>query len=301
MSDSPGQWVFRGVVTRVEDLSPSLRRIVFGGPEVAHSATGFVSSGSPDEYLRVIVPPPGEAEPALPEVTDGVLDYGSIDLDRLRTYTVRSHDAAAGEVTIDFVLHAHGVVTTWARSAVPGDVVGLNRPTGMYDAPDDLAWQVLVADCAALPALARIIEQTPASVRNRVVVEVPGEEHQVDLPAHPLTELTWIHGGNGHGPSRLEEVVRSLPRPDASGGYVWVAGETRVLRGVRRYLRRELGLPASRYRAVGYWTEDAEAWNERYDALDDTTRRSLEAMWTQDRHEEDIEAEYDDRLTALGL
>ncbi len=297
MSDAADQRVFRGVVIRTEDLSPSLRRIVFGGPDLAT----FASSGSPDEYLRVIVPAEGQTEPVLPTVTDGVLDYGSVDMGLLRTYTVRRHDPDAGEVTIDFVLHDHGVVTTWARAAAPGDAVGLNLPTAMYDAPPDLAWQVLVADCAALPALARVLEQTPPHVRNRVVVEVPGDEHRVDLPAHPSTEVTWVHGGNGHRPSRLEEVVRSLPRPEGPGGYVWVAGETRALRGVRTYLCRELGLPATRYKAVGYWVERAEEWNERYDALDPATRESLEALWAEDRPEEDIEFEYDERLTALGL
>ena len=161
------------------------------------------------------MPAPGQTEPVLPAVVDGVLDYGSIDMDLLRTYTVRRHDADAGEVTIEFVLHDHGVVTAWARAAGPGAVVGLNLPTGMYDAPTDLAWQVLVADCAALPALSRVLEQTPPDVRNRVVVEVPGDEHRIDLPAHPRTEVTWVHGGNGHRPSRLEDVVRALPHPDA--------------------------------------------------------------------------------------
>ena len=297
MGDAPGQRVFRAEVVRVEDLSASLRRIVFGGPGLAE----FASSGSPDEYLRVVVPARGQTEPVLPTVVDGVLDYGSIDMDLLRTYTVRRHDRDAGEVTIDFVLHDHGVVTAWARAAGPGAVVGLNLPTGMYDAPADLAWQVLVADCAALPALARVLEQTPPDVRNRVVVEVPGDEHRIDLPAHPRTEVTWVLGGNGHRPSRLEDVVRALPHPDAPGGYVWVAGESRALRGVRRYLRRELGLSASRYKAVGYWIERAEEWNQRYDALDEDTRRSLEAMWSEDRPEEDIESDYDERLAALGL
>ena len=70
---------------------------------------------------------------------------------------------------------------------------------------------------------------------------------------------------------------------------------------MRRYLRRDLGLPASRYKAVGYWIERAEEWHRRYDALDDETRRSLEAMWSADRPEEEIESDYDERLSALGL
>lgn len=286
--------VFRAVVVRTEELTPSLRRIVLGGPGLAD----FASTGVGDEYLRVLFPAPGETEPVLPAVVDGVLDYASIDLGLLRTYTVRRHDVAAGEVTIDFVVHEGGVASTWARGAEPGDVVGLNAPTGMYDPPEGLGWQILVADCAGLPALARILENTPGAVRSRVVVEVPSDDHRIDLPG--AAEVTWVVGGNGHGPSRLEEVVRSLPTPGADG-YVWVAGESRALRGVRKHLRRELGLPASAYKTVGYWIEDGEAWTARYAALDDDTRRSLEALWQTDRPEDEIEAEYDERLTSLGL
>jgi NADPH-dependent ferric siderophore reductase len=76
-----------------------------------------------------------------------------------------------------------------------------------------------------------------------------------------------VHGGNGHGASRLTEVVESIRRPEGVG-YVWVSGETSELRGVRRHLPRTLGLPASAYRAVGYWTENAQQWNARYQALE---------------------------------
>lgn len=286
--------VFRAVVVRTSDLSPSLRRVVLGGPGLQ----GFASTGCGDEYLRVILPPPGATEPVLPVVEDGVLDYGSVDLDLLRTYTVRRYDAQAGEVTIDFVLHAHGVATTWARTAKPGDVVGLNTPTAMYDAPAGTTWQVLVADAAGLPALCRILEQTPPEVRTRVVVEVPAG-HRIELPAHPRSEVTWIDSAGG--PSRLEEAVRALPSPTEPDGYLWIAGESRALRGVRRYMRRELGLPASRYKAVGYWIENREDWSDRYAALDPGTRGALEALWATDRPEDEIEAEYDEVLTALGL
>ncbi len=286
--------VFRAVVQRVEELTPSMRRVVLGGPGLSD----FVSTGVGDEYLRVLFPAEGQAEPVLPAVADGVLDYASVDLGLLRTYTVRAHDPVAGEVTVDLVVHEGGVASTWARRARPGDVVGLTAPTGMYDPPPGLAWQILVADCAGLPALARILETTPPTVRSRVVVEVPDDDHR--LPLAQEAEVTWVSGGNGHGPSRLEDVVRSLPHP-GPGGYVWVAGESLALRGVRAHLRRELGLPATAYKTVGYWIEDGEAWTARYRALDDATRLSLEALWRSDRPEEEIEDEYDERLTSLGL
>lgn len=288
--------VFHAEVVRTEEVSPALRRIVFGGPGLA----GFRTTGVGDEYLRLLFPAEGEAVPTLPEVVDGALDYASLDLTRLRTYTVRDVDSERGEVTIDFVVHEGGVAAAWALAAEPGDVVGMNSPTGLYDPPADLDWQVLVADCAALPAAARILETTPAHVRTRLVLEVADPTHQIALPAHPAAEVTWVTGGNGHAPSRLGDVVRTLPRP-AGVGYTWVAGEARALRDVRRHLRKDLGLPASAYKTVGYWTDNAEDYRERYEALPDDVRAELDALWDSGRDPEEIEDEWDDRLTRLGL
>jgi NADPH-dependent ferric siderophore reductase len=236
----------------------------------------------------------------LPTVTGDCLDYDSIDLATLRTYTVREFDPATGEVSIDFVIHDDGVASEWARRATSGDRVGLNTPDGLYDPPDGLQWQFLIADCAGLPAAARLLESAPALVRTRAIVEVPGPAHRLDLAVPPGSEVTWIDGGNGHGPSRLEQVVRSLPRPPGIG-YVWVAGETRELRGVRRYLRRELGLPSTAYKTVGYWTDGAERWRAEYDPLDAEIKASLEAIWEIDADLGDIEIQYDERLARLGL
>lgn len=288
--------VYRAEVVSAEDLSPTLRRVVLGGDGLA----GYLSTGIGDEYIRLIFPGEGETEPILPTVTDDALDYGSIDLDLLRTYTVRGFDAARGRITVDFVVHGHGVATTWARAARPGQPVGLNSPTGLYTPPEGLQWQILASDLAGLPALARLIEQTPDGVQTRVVVEVPGPDDEIDLPRRARTTVTWVHGGNGRGASRLDEIVRKLRLPDGVG-YIWVAGETAALRGVRRYLRHELRLPSTAFKVVGYWTDAAEAWQQRWDALDDATRNELEEMWESDRGEEEIMDEYEERLTALGL
>lgn len=288
--------VYRAEVIAAEDLSPTLRRVVLGGDGLA----GYLSTGVGDEYIRLIFPGEGETEPILPTVTDDALDYGSIDLNLLRTYTVRGFDAARGRLTVDFALHARGIATTWARTVRPGQPVGVNSPTAMYDPPEGLEWQLLVCDLAGLPAVCRLLEQTPDGVRTRVVAEVPGPDDRIDLPRRRDTTVTWIRGGNGRGASRLDEIVRTSRLPDGIG-YVWVAGETAVLRSVRRYLRRELGLPSTRFKVVGYWTDAAESWQERWDALNDATRDELDALWESGRDEDEVMDEYEDRLTALGL
>lgn len=289
--------IFRAEVLRTEQLTPGMVRVVFGGAGLRD----FASTGVGDEYLRVFFPLEGQTEPNLPVPAGEYWEFPEgVEPAPLRTYTVRGLRAAAGEVVIDFVVHDGGIAAAWAQAARPGDVVGLNTPTGLYAPPSGLTWQLLLADATGLPAALRLAEQAPAGVRTRMVLEVLGPEHHHPVPQNPDVKVTWVHGGNGHGPSRLEEILRSTELPDGTG-YIWVAGETKVLRGARKYLRRERALPSESFKVVGYWTDGAEEWRERYEALTDETKAELVALWSSDRDAEDIEDEYISRLEALGL
>lgn len=296
--------VHRAVVQRVVPLGAGMLRVVFGGDGL----DGFVSTGIGDEYLRMWLPHDGETEPVLPvatgagswEFADGVVPSP------LRTYTVRRWDAVARELTIDMVLHGHGLAARWAQSAAPGAVVGVNTPRGMYDPPAGFEWILMVTDSAGLPAAARILETLPSGVRARVFLEVPDAGHEQHLPAPPGTEVHWLHGGNGHRPSRIAEIVSTAVVNTADlppgTGYIWVAGETHVTRVVRKRLRHELGMPSSAYKVVGYWTDNVEEWTARYEALPADVRAHLETMWDDpERDEEDTEDEYDEVLTRFQL
>lgn len=130
------------------------RRVVLGGDGLA----GYRTTGVGDEYIRLLFPAEGTTDPVLPTITDGNLDYGSIDLNLLRTYTVRRFDRARGEVTVDFgKALGHGVATTRAHRE-PGDRRP-NSPTGLYDPPDDPRLADTVSDLAGLPALARLSDR----------------------------------------------------------------------------------------------------------------------------------------------
>lgn len=291
--------IHRIVVERVRRLSPGMVRIVFGGDGL----DGFVSTGIGDEYFRVFFPAEGQHEPNLPFPTeDGYWDFvEGVEPAPMRTYTVRGWDAEAAELTIDFVVHDGGVAAAWALNARPGDVVGVNTPKGLYDPPAEIEWQLLIADATGLPAAARLAENAPAGVRTRVVLEVSSPEDELDFSVAEGVELHWVHGGNGHAPTRIEEILRASELPSGPG-YVWVAGETKATRGVRKHLRHELKLPASAYKVIGYWTENAEAWRERYESLDQGTHARLMAMWDDDtRPAEDIEEAYEAELEKLGL
>lgn len=287
--------IFRADVIGREPLGPGMVRITLGGPGLH----GFASTGVGDEYLRLFLPDPQTGELRLPVASGESWEYpDGVQPGPLRTYTVRRFDAAAGHLVVDVVLHEGGIAATWARDVRPGSSIGVNTPCGLYAAPSDIRWRLLVADAPGVPAAMRLLEDGDPAVRTRAILEVPDARHE--LPAPEGCDVTWVHGGNGHGPSRIEEIVRSVQFP-AEPGYVWVAGETRVTRAVRKYLRHELKLPAGAYKVVGYWNERGEEWNARYAALDEEVKRSLAAIWESSRDEEDIMDEYTERLELLGL
>jgi NADPH-dependent ferric siderophore reductase len=290
--------IHRLQVQRARRLTPGMVRIDFTG-----DFTGFVSTGVGDEYVRLFLPGAGQTEPTLPIPTDdGYWKFPEgAPASPVRCYTVRAWDPDTGRLTIDFVVHEGGVAAAWALRAGPGDVVAINTPRGLYEPAEGIVWRLLVADATGLPAALRLAEQALPDVRTRVVLEVAGPDDRQDIDRPGNTELQWVHGGNGHGPSRLADIVRSAELPDGPG-YVWVAGEARSTRAVRRYLRHELRLPASAYKIVGYWTENSEAWMRQYEELPESTRSALAAMWDDaTRDEEEIEDDYQAALERLGL
>ncbi|HEV7344352.1 MAG TPA: siderophore-interacting protein [Devosia sp.] len=280
-------------------LTPGMIRLTLGGPGLG----AFRSTGIGDEYLRLFFPDPVTGNLHLPHITeDGRWTYpdGS-DAIRCSTYTVRRHRPDAGEIDIDFVVHQGGLASEWAQRVNLGDSITINNPRGLYSPPADIVWQLLLADSTGLPALSRLLEQTPRHVQSRVFVEVARAEDEQPLPAHSGATVTWLHrSGNGVAPSRMGEVVRAVPLP-ATPGYVWVAGEQKVVRGIRKFVRQELMLPPERYELVGYWTANAEEWDARWEALDPAIKAQIDAGWDSGRDLEVVRDEYEATLEKHGL
>ena len=99
----------------------------------------------------------------------------------MRTYTIRSVDPQAGEISVDFVVHPGGIAADWALSVQTGSEVGFNTPTGLYELPADATWQVLLADATGLPAAARLLENVPAGIPTTAILEVSGPDHEQAL------------------------------------------------------------------------------------------------------------------------
>ncbi|UYO00171.1 MAG: siderophore-interacting protein [Devosia sp.] len=293
------QMFFNATVLDRRALTPGMVRLTFGGPDLA----AFAGTGVPDEYLRLFFPDAASGRLYLPVITeDGRWTYpDGQDVIRCSTYTVRNHRQDKGEIDIDFVVHEGGLASEWAQKAAPGDTITINRPRGLYTPPGDARWQLLMADATGLPALARILETMPEGIETRVFVEVAEPAHEQPLAQRPGVSITWLHGsGNGIAASRMEEVIRSLTLP-ATPGYIWVAGEQKVLRAIRRHVRKDLGYAAENYELVGYWIHEGEAWEARWKALPESVKAAIDASWDSGRDREELVDEYHETLDKFGL
>ena len=289
----------RAEVVATRRLTPHVVRVELGGDDLR----GWSTSGVPDERLVVVLPAPGSRTVAPPvSMPDGTQDYPDPDAQPpMRSYTVRSWDPAAPRMVVDVVVHEGGVASTWARRARTGDVVYVTEALGWYRPPADAAWQLLVADLAGLPALARAVEELPAGARAYAVVEVPSEEDRLEIETRAEVGWTWLVGsGNDVGPSRLPAAVAAFRAPEEPG-YVWFAAEASSSRAVRKHLRHERGWPVERATTLGYWRRDAERWDARYAEV----APGLESIYTDavaaGISSEDALELYDDALERAGL
>ena len=244
-------------VARVEDLTGRYRRITLVGDDLAG---GFpFARFAPLDHVRAFFPNPETGElVAYREVADHewVLEGSGDPIHR--DYTVRAWDPDTGELSLEFVLHEHGVAGRWARAAAPGDALVVNGPSAHWFLPENYPHYLVAGDETALPMIARIIEEAPSGCRVTAVVEVAAASDELALTGAAELDLHWVHRasaplGEGHL-SPLETALRECPLPDDLGSLFGViAGETNALRPIRRYFRHELGLARKQLVVDGYW------------------------------------------------
>ncbi|WP_314458140.1 siderophore-interacting protein [uncultured Actinomyces sp.] len=297
---------FHVTVAAVRDVTPSMRRFTFIGDDLIHYADpGW------DQRIKLVLPAPASGYERLPDGEDW---YGRLmklpeeHRCSIRTYTTRSvhYDApdpgsAAGtrtEVNVDMVVHDPlGPAARWVLDAVVGTRAVLLGPNRQWDGdtggvdfvPPQVTERFLLGgDETAAPAIARILEDLPASARGVAVVEMPSDADAPYLPTHPGIEVRVTgREGRAHGevltegvrraaeelcpmgvPQEVEEIdvdrelLWDVPR-HAKGGnalkrttlYAWLAGEAAAVRTMRRYLVSERGIDRRSVAFMGYWRQ----------------------------------------------
>ena len=231
-------------VLRVVELTPRMRRITLGGPELA----GFISQGS-DDHVKLFFPQTVEEQAALENLQLSAGLKGNV-MPPMRDYTPRRYDLNTFELDIDFVLHGDGPAASWAAQAQPGQYLHIGGPRGSMVVPDIFDSYLLVGDETALPAIARRLEELPANRRALVVIEVENVLEEQLLNSAASVDVIWVH--RDVPGEDLLSTVEGLKIP-AGELYAWVATESALSRKVRRVLLDTHGLNEEFVKAVGYW------------------------------------------------
>lgn len=257
-------------VSRVTQLSHSLRRITLAGPDL----DGFLSA-SFDDHVKLFLPAEAGAKPVLPIIGPNGAEFPA-DRPRpvARDYTPRHYDPVAQELHIDFVLHHSGPATDWATQAAAGDYLGVAGPRGSFVIPVAFDWHLLIGDETAIPAIGRRLEELPEDTQAIVVIRLRHAADRQDFDARCKLHVEWVideaapagevRETPSEQPGRLEQAMRRLTLPQGEG-YVWAAGEYTDIREVRAYLVDELGIDKSRIRAASYWRKAAPGSHEHFD------------------------------------
>ncbi|MND41708.1 NADPH-dependent ferric-chelate reductase [compost metagenome] len=229
-------------VLRVTELTPRMRRITLGGPELQ----GFTSIGSDDHIKLLFACTPQE---------QAVLDSNELSQDgmrpTMREYTPRRIDLAAGELDIDFVLHGDGPASTWAAQAEVGQILNIAGPRSSMVVPDIFDSYLLIGDETAIPAIARRLEELPATRKVLAVIEIEDAHEQQALASQAQVEVIWVQRHQ----QDLLQVVNDLTLPEGQL-YAWVALEKALTRSTKRLLIEQKGLKEERIKAAAYWRLD---------------------------------------------
>lgn len=162
---------------------------------------------------------------------------------------------------------------------------------GIEFAPGNAAEVVLLGDEAAAPAIARIIEDlhhADTTPRVAAYIEVPQDADHLRINGAANCQINWLTRGPAElgeplaaalgwhiqdetNPAEADpgdetllwetpvfsatgEALDGAEEPE-SGTYYWIAGESGVIKRLRRFLVREVGVARSQVAFMGYWRD----------------------------------------------
>jgi NADPH-dependent ferric siderophore reductase len=225
-------------VSEIEQLTPRMRRVRFGGPRLQ----GL--TWTPGQHIRLQVAGLGAA----------VLRLHPHDA--LRTYSIHDADPDAGTLDIAMLDHdgdpsSGSPAQQWASAISVGDQARMSRPQGNFVIRDDAPYHVFAGEETASVAFAAMLRSLPPTAEVHGVVEGATQADHLSL-ARPLTKVE--RGGAAAADSAvLIEALRALRLPEHPG-VAYLAGEARTIQAARRVLITERGWHRRDIHTKPFWT-----------------------------------------------
>lgn len=251
---------FHAEVVAVNRISPHFTRVSLGGAAM----TDFAPVGY-DQWFRLFLPRDGEDKPGLPDFTDdnGLRTWYNATPENqrpiIRNYTVRHFDPEARILDVDFVIHGDtGPASAWAQQVRIGDVVGIYDQGAMFTPHPDSRWFCFVGDETALPAIAASLDTLGRDLPDlpcHTFVELPSAADRQPLRLAAGSTLRWRFRREHEDAPTLPELVAAAMLPD-DPGQVLIAGESSMVRAVRRHFVNDRGFAKNRIEFCGYWRSD---------------------------------------------
>ena len=125
----------------------------------------------------------------------------------------------------------------------------------MIDEPQVIGAHVLIGDETALPAIGHRLEELPATLRARVILEVADVDAWRSFMLLGNAEVVWVTRGG------VIDALRRLRFPEGNCLF-WVATEPQSARAIRSYLCDERGVGDRWIKASGYGQKSAAGTHE---------------------------------------
>lgn len=170
-----------------------------------------------------------------------------------RAYTLVDPDVETGTFSLEFALH-DGCASDWSRKAEPGDTIEATVQGTGFEVPDPLPERMLViGDSASLPAINSLLEVEPKLPATIWFETSHDSDH--DLPFRIDPERHDLRTVPRKNDQLVTDVKGQLPGllGDPADAFVWIACDTATTRALTSYVLKELSVPKTRVKALGYW------------------------------------------------
>lgn len=192
---------------------------------------------------------------------------------RMRTYTIKSIDRQAEEITLDFALHSHndlnetqtndGLASRWAEYAKVGDKISFAGPGSSKSLADKYDWVLFAGDITALPSIENYLANLPKNTKGFAFIQVPENEDIRSINKPENLQIVWMN----YSESLAQRIAKTELIPGIPA--IWAACEFSQMRALRQLFTKDMGISRNQIYISSYWKKGRSEEQHKADKRDD--------------------------------